>query len=190
MRLKNPFEPARSGRVARAHRQDVSMSRSHYHHPGVPATCSEGPMNELREMQLSPITWNPRLGIYESQEPIHHPSPALGTITQSVVILAAIWTLCELPLELLVSPTALEIAASIIGKLIWLSLTLWALTGGQPAKAIFAFCCGASALAIASGLLDERQFFVWGFCLSAVECALKSAAFLLIVAPTARRAAR
>jgi hypothetical protein len=51
-------------------------------------------------------------------------------------------------------------------------------------------CCGASALAIASGLLDERQFFVWGFGFSVVECALKAAAFLLIVAPGVRRVAR
>jgi hypothetical protein len=106
------------------------------------------------------------------------------------VVFVAIWSLCELPLELLVSPTALEGAASIIGKLIWLSLTLWALTGGQPAKAIFAFFCGASALAIASGLLDERQFFAWGFYLSVIECALKAAAFLLIVVPSARRVVR
>jgi len=147
-------------------------------------------MNEHREMQLSPITWNPRLGIYESQEPLRQPNPILGPITQSVVVFVAIWSLCELPLELLVSPTALEGAASIIGRLIWLSLTLWALTGGQLAKAIFAFCCGASALAIASGLLDERQFFVWGFGFSAVESVLKTAAFLLIVAPSARRVAR
>lgn len=53
-------------------------------------------------------------------------------------------------------PTALESAASIIGKLIWLSLTLWAFTGGQPAKAVFAFCCDASVLAIACGLQDGR----------------------------------
>jgi len=146
-------------------------------------------VDEHREMQLSLITWNSRLGIYESQESIHQPNRVLGTFTQSVMVFVAIWSLCELPLELLVSPTDLEGAASIVGILIWLSLTLWALSGGQAARAIFAFCCGASALAIATGLLGERQFFAWGFCLSAVECGLKAAAFFLIVWPTLRRVA-
>ena len=186
MRRKNPFEPARSGRVVTSHLQDGSTWHEHYYHPDEPAACSEGIMNGHREMQLSPITWNPRLRIYESHEPIYQPNPALATITQSIVVFTAIWSICELPLELLVSPTVIESAASIIGKLIWMSLTLWALTGGQPAKTIFALCCGASALTIASGLLDERQFFAWGYCMSTVECGLKAAAFFLIVWTAAR----
>jgi hypothetical protein len=183
---ENPFELTRLERVEKSDLQNVSMLRCLYHHPDGWTASGDGTMIEHCGMQLSPITWNSRLGIYESQERIHQSSPVLGSITQSILIFAAIWSLCELPLELLVSPTTLEVAALIIGKMIWMFLTLWALTGGQAAKTIFAFCCGASALAIASGLLNERQFFALGFCLSAVECASKAAAFFLIVVRRAR----
>ena len=188
MHLKNPFEPARLDRLDSSRVEDAPTCQWHYHDPAGSAAIGESAMHGHREMELSPITWNPRLGIYESQEPIQLANPVLVTLTRSVVLFAAVWSLCELPLELWVSPSPLEGAASILGKLIWLSLTLWTLSGGGLAKAIFAFFCAASALSIASGLLEERQFFFWGFGFSAVECALKAAAFLLIVTPSARRA--
>jgi hypothetical protein len=150
---------------------------------------SERTMNEHRLAQFPPITWNPRLGVYESAEPVRDSVRRLGTLTQSVIAFAAIWCLCELPVEVLVSQTALDGAACITGKLIWLALSLWTLSGSRPAKAIFAFCCAASAMVIAFGLQGEQQFFPLGFCFSVVECALKAAAFLLIVASPGRQVA-
>jgi hypothetical protein len=149
---------------------------------------SESAMNEHRLAQFPPITWNSRLGVYESAEPVSNSVPRLGKLTQYVIAFAAIWSLCELPVEVMVSRTALDGAACITGKLIWLALSLWALSGSRPAKATFAFCCAASAMAIAFGLQAEQQFFPLGFFLSGVECALKAAAFLLIVVTPGRRA--
>jgi hypothetical protein len=62
-----------------------------------------------------------------------------------------------------------------------------ALSGSRAAKAAFVFCCGVSTFSIATGLAAEQQFFAVGFCLLAVECALKAAAFILIVWPAVRR---
>jgi hypothetical protein len=137
--------------------------------------------------RISTITWNTRRGIYESEELAHERTPSLGTFTLSVVAFTAIWSLCELPLEVLSSRTPLESAACIAGKVIWLCLTLCALSGSRAAKAAFVFCCGVSTFSIATGLAAEQQFFAVGFCLLAVECALKAAAFILIVWPAVRR---
>ena len=150
--------------------------------------------NSLRDVRrterFSPIAWNPRLGIYEGQEPVPVPPPIPGKVTQSVVVFAAIWSLCELPLELLSTRTNLEGAACITAKLIWLCLSLWALSGGRVARTVFAFFCSASAFSIAFALMTEDRLFAVGYCLSAVECAAKTAAFLLIVCPAIWRAAR
>jgi len=140
--------------------------------------------------RISTITWNTRRGIYESEELAPEATPSLGTFTQSIVALTAIWSLCELPLEVLASRTPLESAACIAGKLFWLCLSLWALCGTRAAKAAFVFCCGVSTFSIATGLAAEQRIFAAGFCLSAVECGLKAAALLLIVWPAMRRVAQ
>jgi hypothetical protein len=128
--------------------------------------------------------------IYESCETDSEPRSELGALTQSTIVLTAIWSLCELPVEILSSQTLAESIACIVGKLIWLSLTLWALSGRAMARAVFAFCCGVSTLSIATGLAAEHHFFAVGFYLSAVECLLKAFAFLLIVGSTIRRIAQ
>lgn len=84
-------------------------------------------------------------------------------------------------------PDLSEVAACIAGKLIWLVLGLWALTGTRPARFAFAFCCAVSTIAIASGLAEERLLFSIGFIFSAVECVSKAAAFLLLASSNRRR---
>jgi hypothetical protein len=140
--------------------------------------------------QFGSVIWNPRLGTYESREPIQESKQTLGTFTQTVIVCAVIWSLCERPFELLFTRSLLEGAACIAGKLIWLSLGLWALLGARPAQAFFAFCCAASAMAIGFGLIDERRFSTVGICLSAVECALKATAFLCLVFAPSRQTER
>ena len=76
---------------------------------------SESAMNEHRLAQFPPITWNSRLGVYESAEPVSNAVSRLGKLTQYVIAFAAIWTLCELPVEVMVSRTALDGAACITG---------------------------------------------------------------------------
>jgi hypothetical protein len=88
--------------------------------------------------RISTITWNTRRGIYESEELAHERTPSLGTFTLSVVAFTAIWSLCELPLEVLSSRTPLESAACIAGKLIWLCLTLCPAVGRPKLPSCFA----------------------------------------------------
>lgn len=123
MRLKNPFDRAWPEHVAKSHLRDRSMQPWHYHHLDIPTINVDETMMHL-QMHLPLIIWNTRLGIYESPDPIYPSNPLLEPIAHCVLVLTAIWSLCELPLELFVSPTALESAAAIIGKLIWLALIL------------------------------------------------------------------
>jgi hypothetical protein len=134
------------------------------------------------------VFWNPRLRVYESHDPVRESGQSLSTFTQTAMVCAVIWSLCELPFELPFSRTFLEGAACITVKLIWLSLGIWALSGAKLAGSLFAFCCAASAMAIAFGFVDERRFSTVGLCLSAIECGLKVAAFICLVLSSRRRA--
>ncbi|MGA7778797.1 MAG: hypothetical protein WCA85_13970 [Paraburkholderia sp.] len=138
----------------------------------------------------TPVMGSDHQNIYESGKVVDRPGPELSALTQSIVVLAAIWSVCELPVEILSSRTPAESAACIVGKLIWLSLTLWTLSGRRAARAVFAVCCAISTFSIATGLAVEQQFFAVGFYVSAVECALKAVAFLLIIWSAVRRIAR
>lgn len=140
-------------------------------------------------LQLIPITWNAQLGIYEGQESIAEAVPEPGTWTLSIVMLTAVWSLCELPFELSTGQSNLKNAACIVAKLIWIALSHWTMSGSRMARSIFAFCCSVSVVSIASGLMIEEKTFVIGFCLSIVECATKAVAFILIVWPATRRVA-
>jgi hypothetical protein len=150
-------------------------------------------LGNVREQHVEPycsVIWNPRRHIYEAHESGRNASPPLGTLTQTVVVFAAIWSLCELPFELLFTPTILEGATCIAGKLLWLSLGLWVLSGARFARFIFAFFCAASVMAIAPGLLDDRRFSTGLTCVLIIECALKVAAFSCIVFASRRTAKR
>lgn len=185
---RDPFQLPRAGRAARSTPQGTDAYSVISGEPERSAMVSDDiGITDHRSERFPRITWNPRLGIYEGHDSAFAVTSELGIWTQSVVLLTAIWSLCELPVELLSSQTGLESAACIAAKLIWIALSIWTLHGSRAARAIFAFCCSVSVLSIASGLLTEQRFFVVGFCLSAVECAAKAAAFLLIVWPTARR---
>jgi hypothetical protein len=190
MLWQDPFELTRSDQLAGPHHQAPGIWRRSSEELAASGTGNEHNEREYGAERFSPIVWNTHRGIYETQQVADKTTHGLGTFTQSVVAFTAIWSLCELPLEVLTSRTPLESAACIAGKLVWLSLTLWALSGRRVAKTVFALFCGVSALSIATGLAAEQHFFAVGFCLSAVECALKTAALILIVWPAIRRVVR
>lgn len=103
------------------------------------------------------------------------------------MVWVVIWSLCGLPFELLLCRSPSEGAACITGKLLWLSLGLWTLFGARAARSCFALCCAASAMAIAVGFDDERRVSTIGMVLEGVECALKAAAFISLVASAYRQ---
>lgn len=144
-------------------------------------------ITERRMEPFRPVVWNPRLRIYEIQAPVRQPQQSARTLAQTLMVCAVIWSLCELPFELLPCRSPSEGVACITGKLLWLSLGLWALFGARAARSCFALCCAASAVAIAVGFDDERRFSTVGMILSGVECALKAAAFISLVVSTYRQ---
>jgi hypothetical protein len=60
----------------------------------------------------------------------------------------AVWTLFELPFELIFSETARDRIAVILGAIIWLLLIIGAISRLRFARSSFTFLCGLSALVI------------------------------------------
>jgi hypothetical protein len=148
---------------------------------------THGNITERRMEPFCPVIWNPRLRIYEIHAPVRQPQQSARALAQTLVVCAVIWSLCELPFELLLCRSPSEGAACITGKLLWLSLGVWALFGARAARSCFALCCATSAMAIAVGFDDERRFSTVAMVLSGVECALKAAAFISLVVSTYRQ---
>jgi len=92
----------------------------------------------------------------------------------------AVWTLFELPFELIFSETARDRIAAILGAIIWLLLIIGAISRLRFARSSFTFLCGLSALVIAFTISSEYAVSTIAFILSAVECLLKAFAFIVL----------
>jgi hypothetical protein len=106
---------------------------------------------------------------------------ALGPWTRRVVIATAAWSLGELPFEIWLSPTVTEMAACVVGKLLFVALVHFVLSGSRAAGIGYAFLCTIGLMAMTFGLPAEYRVFPLGFALSSVECLLKAAAFVCLV---------
>jgi hypothetical protein len=190
MLWQDPFELTHRDNATASTRPEFSIWRRSSEELTASRIGSEPGNGDHAFEPLAPIAWNTHGGLYDSPDAVDRNTRSVGTFTQSVIAFTAIWSLCELPLEVLSSRTPVESMACIAAKLIWLALTLWALSERRVAKAVFALCCGVSAFYIAMGLAAERQFLVAGFYLSTVECVLKVAACALIAWPLLRRVIR
>lgn len=109
------------------------------------------------------------------------PEPVLGRWTRRVVVATAIWSACELPVEVWFSRTAQEAVCCIAAKLLWLALVFFVLAGSRAARFAYAFLCTIGLMAVAFGLPAEYRVFPLGFILSSVECVLKATAFVCLV---------
>ncbi|MDE1182511.1 hypothetical protein [Paraburkholderia sp.] len=105
----------------------------------------------------------------------------LGQWTRWLVIATGVWAVCELPVELWVSQTPLDAGASVIAKLVWISLVTGVMLHSRIARVAYVFLCGLSVMAVAFDLPAEYRLFRLGFYCSAVECLLKGAAFVSFV---------
>ncbi|WP_144149113.1 hypothetical protein [Paraburkholderia sp. BCC1884] len=106
---------------------------------------------------------------------------ALGPWTRRVIVATAIWSACELPFEIWISRTPREMAACILGKLLWIALVCFALAGSRVARVAYGFLCTIGLMAVAFALPAEFRVFPLGFLLSSVECVLKATAFVCLV---------
>ena len=132
---------------------------------------------------FSSVIWNPRLHIYEIYAPVWEPPQPLSAFAKTLIVCAVIWSLCELPFEVLLCQSPLQCAVCIASKLLWLSLGLWALFGTRALRILLGLCCAASAIAIAFGFDDQRRFSKVGMFSLGVECALKAIASISLAIP-------
>lgn len=190
MLWQDPFEPPRTDQATGSHPLALNIQYPSSSVLDMSGTNEDHAVDAHGHDPFPSISWNDRRSAAKSDEFADEPTPRLGTFTQSFVGLIAIWSWCELPIELLGSRTTIETAALIAAKLVWLCLTLWVLSGSRAAKTVFVFCCSVSTVSIATGLAAEFHFFALGFCLSLVDCGLKAAVVLLIIRPANRLAAQ
>src|SRR5476649_379081 len=114
--------------------------------------------------------------LWESRRVLNYPSDSSTKLTQSVgfwtkivTMTSVVWTLCELPVEMLIARTIPEIMMVLIGRALWITLALFALGNMKWARPTFVFFTGLSTIVIAYKLPLEYGTFPVGFYLSAVE---------------------
>ncbi len=105
----------------------------------------------------------------------------LNRRTWWLVTSTAVWSLCELPIELLLSQTYWDGIACIVGKALWIALIFRVLARSRAAWFVYEFLCALSVTAIVFNLPTEYRMFSIGFYFSLVECVLKTAAFLSFI---------
>lgn len=110
----------------------------------------------------------------------NHDNPAsitLDHITKMTLFGVCGWSLIETPLEISVLNSSTWLLALVVSKFIVILTGAGAIARIRVARAIFAFICGASVLAIAPALplVYTRSFEIE--VISIVECVLKAACF-------------
>lgn len=101
-------------------------------------------------------------------------SPALRAM-RVFVALVCIWSLIETPWEISPGDGTTRIVALLLAKCLLLAAGAAAYFGVRYARAVFAFLCGASVLAVASTLPFEYAISHELFTLSLIECVCKVA---------------
>ena len=102
----------------------------------------------------------------------------LNRCTCWLVTSTAVCSLCELPIELLLSQTYSDGIACIVSKSLWMALIFRVLSRSRAAWLVYEFLCALSVTAIVFNLPTEYRTFSIGFYFSLVEYVLKTAAFL------------
>lgn len=101
-------------------------------------------------------------------------SPALRAM-QVFIALVCVWSLIETPWEVSPGDATTRIVALLVAKCLLLVAGAAAYFGVRYARAVFAFLCGASVLAVASTLPFEYTISHELFTLSLIECVCKVA---------------
>lgn len=84
---------------------------------------------------------------------IVHPSPVGARIARRALPLSvAIWSILELPIDLILAQSATERLASTAGRLVWVAFALGAMCKMRFARAIFLFLCAVSSIVVAEAL--------------------------------------
>jgi hypothetical protein len=99
----------------------------------------------------------------------------LDRITTLAIFGVCGWSLIETPFEIVVSSLSVGLLALAVAKFIVVLTGISAIARVRIARALFAFICGVSVLAIATALPFEYARSLEITMISAVECVLKAA---------------
>jgi hypothetical protein len=100
----------------------------------------------------------------------------------------AVWSILELPIELILARSSPERLASVLGRLIWVALAIGTVVKMRFAKAIFLFLCAVSSIVIAEALSMAYESSPLVFSVLVVDLFLKVAALgILLLLPLVTR---
>ncbi|QCP52810.1 hypothetical protein FAZ95_27150 [Trinickia violacea] len=91
----------------------------------------------------------------------------------------AIWSILELPIELILAQSSVERFASTAGRLIWVALAFGAIYKIRSARVIFLFLCAVSSIVVALALPMAYESSPLVFSVLAVDLVLKLLALLI-----------
>ncbi|CAB3800409.1 hypothetical protein [Pararobbsia alpina] len=111
---------------------------------------------------------------------LREPVPGLGRLG---VMGVWVWSMVELPAELAVDASIVQVAALAFSKLCLTLLAGAVLTGNVLARRVFLFICWLSVLAIAPDLPLQFRYDRTDFLLSAVECLTKVLTIIAFALP-------
>jgi hypothetical protein len=76
----------------------------------------------------------------------------LRTTRRLLLFSVAIWSILELPVELILAQSQMESLASVAGRLIWVAFAFGAMYNKRLVNAIFLFLCATSSVVVAQAL--------------------------------------
>ncbi|MFP3556160.1 hypothetical protein SB861_36415 [Paraburkholderia sp. SIMBA_049] len=97
----------------------------------------------------------------------------LRSARRALPCFVAVWSMGELPIELILAQSPTERLASAAGRLIWVVLAIAAMRGSRFASTIFLFLCAVSSLVVAQGLPIAYHSSALVFSVLLVDFALK-----------------
>jgi hypothetical protein len=119
------------------------------------------------------------------------PTITIKTVQRALALSVAVWSILEVPIEVLLAQSSIERFASATGRLIWITLALGTIFKIRVVKAIFIFLCAVSSIVVALALPMAYKSSLLVFCVLMVDFLLKVltlviSAILTLVAPHSR----
>jgi hypothetical protein len=110
---------------------------------------------------------------------IREPSPViLSAAHRALPFCVAIWSILELPIELILAQSPTERLTSVVGRLIWVAFAFGAMYKKRFARQIFLFLCAVSSIVVALALPMAYESSVLVFGVLLVDLVLKVSTLL------------
>lgn len=115
----------------------------------------------------------------EEKRFIAHPLPIMARVARRALPLSvAIWSILELPIDLILAQSATERLASAAGRLVWVAFAFGAMCNLRFARSIFLFLCAVSSIVVAEALPMAYESCPLVFSALVVDLVLKVSALL------------